>query len=162
MKHRKIKILLSVLFLLCTLMCSMNVLAADDRLGEVVDGSLLTDDSESEGITQSLLRGAFLNYGSGAISNPSGKKVSISGQTVCYRTCDKVKVTLHLQRLVGNTWSTLYTLGTKTATNTYFVSNSNSYTVTGGYYYRVYGSHIAFDGDDSEATASFTNGIWIE
>lgn len=162
MKCRRIKVLLSVLFLLCTLISSMNVLAADDRLGEVVDGSLLTEASEIEGMTQSLLRGTFLSYGSGTISNPTGRKVNISGQTVCYRDCDKVKVTLHLQRLVGNTWATVATLGPKTATDAHIVSTSNSYTVSGGYYYRVYGGHTAIDDGSTESVVSFTDGIWIE
>lgn len=162
MKCRKIKILLSVLLLLCVSISSISVLAADERVGEIVDGSLLTENSGSESIVNSALRGVFLSYGTGTISNPSGRTVSVDGRTVCYTTCDKVKVTLHLQKLVGNSWSTIATVGPKTATNAYTVSASNSYTVTGGYYYRVKGAHTAIDDGSTETVTSFTDGIWIE
>lgn len=161
MKRKKMRILLSIFLLLCTLLSSMDAMAADERLGEVVGGSLLTEDVESEGIAHSRLRGAFLSYGTGGIANSGNKRVSISGRTVCYSTCDKVKVTVHLQRLVGNSWVTIATLGPKTATNTYTVSASNTYKVTGGYYYRVSGGHVAFKDGGNEAVASFSNGIWI-
>lgn len=161
MRQKKIKILLSIFLLLCTLLNSVNVFAADERLGEVVDGSLLTDDSESEVFKNTVSRGAFLNYGSGTIANNGNRRVSISGQTLCYSICDKVKVTVHLQRLVGNSWVNVSTLGPKTATNASYVSTSNSYSVTGGYYYRVAGSHVAIDNGSTETVASFTDGIWI-
>ena len=161
MKYKKIKICVTLFLILCTLFSSINVLAADERLGETIDGSMLTENLESESIIYSVRRGTFLSYGTGGITNDGNRRVSISGRTVCYSTCDKVKVTLYLQRLSGSSWVTVATLGPKTATNTYTVSASNSYTVTGGYYYRVYGSHIAFDGGTSEAVASVTDGIWI-
>lgn len=162
MKQKRIKIMMSVLLLLCTLFYSMNVLAADNQLGNIIDGSLLTEDLESTGITQSVARGAFLSYGSGTIANNGNRSVSISGQTVCYSTCDKVKVTLHLQRLVGNSWVNVATYGPITATNSSYVSASKSYSVTGGYYYRVKGGHVAIEGGSNEAVTSFTNGVWIE
>lgn len=161
MRYKKIKMFLSIFLLLCALFGSMNVLAADDRVGEIVDGSLLTEDSESTGTAYSRTRGAFLNYGSGGLSNPSGRTVSVSGRTVCYSNCDKVRVTLYLQRLVGSSWVTVATLGPKTATNTYTVSASNSYTVKGGYYYRVSGGHVAIDDGSTESVVSVTNGLWI-
>lgn len=161
MKKRKCSVLLFLVLLVCLSFSSMNALAADERLGEVVDGSLLPDNVADESTIYSVRRGAFLNYGTGGITNDGNRQVSVSGQTVCYSICDKVKVTVHLQRLVGDSWVNVTTLGPKTAQNTSYVSTSNSYKVTGGYYYRVKGSHVAIDGGNTENVTSFTNGIWI-
>ena len=144
---------------------SISVQAADDRLGTIVDGSLLTEESVVEGFSRpldSLERGTYLSNGNGRLSNKGNHIVNVYGSTSCKKTCDQVKVTLHLQRLVGNSWVTIYTLGPKVATNTYFVSNSRNYTVAGGYYYRVSGSHTAIKGSTAESTASYTNGLWID
>lgn len=161
MKRKRKITVLSLLLLLCVVFGSVSVSAADDRLGEIVDGSVLTDDAESTGMYQAVARWSYLSCGTGTISH-TGTKVSVAGTTSCFVTCDKVKVAVYLQRLVGNSWVNVYTLGPKTATNTYYVSNSTSYTVTGGYYYRVSGSHVAIKDGSSEATASCTNGVWVE
>ena len=50
----------------------------------------------------------------------------------------------------------------KTATNTAYISNSKNYTIKGGYYYRVSGSHTAKKGSTTESTASYTDGLWID
>ena len=144
---------------------SISVQAADDRLGTTVDGSLLTEESVVEGFSRpldSLERGTYLSNGNGRLSNKGNHIVNVYGSTSCKKTCDQVKVTLHLQRLVGNSWVTIYTLGPKVATNTYFVSNSKNYTITGGYYYRIKGSHTAIKGSTTESTASYTDGLWID
>lgn len=160
MKRKCLGYLVAVLF--CCLFAMMTVNAADERLGTVVDGSLLTEGTEVEGFTERIARGTYLSYGIGRLSNNGNHNVNVSGNTSCNRTSDVVKVTLHLQRLVGNTWTTVYTLGPKTATNAVYVSNSKNYTITGGYYYRVKGSHSAKKGSTTEVTASYTDGLWIK
>ena len=89
-------------------------------------------------------------------------KLNVFGNTTCNKICDEVKVTLHLQRLEGNSWATIYTLGPKVAKNTNYVSNSKNYTIKGGYYYRIKGSHTAIKGSTAESTASYTDGLWIK
>lgn len=151
-----------MLFLLiCMIMSSITVAAADERLGTVVDGSLLTDGTEATGNTQTLARGTYLSYGTGTLNITGTRSVNVSGSTSCYKTCDKVKVTLYLERLVGDKWVNVSTVPTKTAYNVSYVSNSKAYSVTGGYYYRVQGSHVAIKGSTSEATASYTDGVWV-
>ena len=128
---------------------SISVQAADDRLGTTVDGSLLTEESVVEGFSRpldSLERGTYLSNGNGRLSNKGNHSVNVYGST----------------SLVGNSWVTIYTLGPKVATNTYFVSNSKNYTVAGGYYYRIKGSHTAIKGSTTESTASYTDGLWIK
>ena len=80
---------------------------------------------------------------------------------MCYKTCDQVKVTLYLQRLVSGTWSTVTTLDTKVAYNTNYVSKSKDVSVTGGYYKPILGSHVAVKGKTTETTTSTTSGMWV-
>lgn len=151
-----------LMFLLgCLLLQSVSAAAADDRLGTVVDGSLLTDGTEVKGIAQPIARGTYLGVGWGFLTINSGRNVNVSGTTSCNRTSDEVKVTLHLQELSGGGWWTVRTLGPKVAYNTNFVSASRDYNVTGGHYYRVMGTHTAIKGSTVESTASYTDGIWI-
>ena len=155
------KIFVLTLIFTCILSNIVSVEAADEKLGTVVDGSVLTDKTEVSGNTLSLARGTYLGYGSATLTNKGNKVLNVSGFTSCYQTCDQVKVTLHLQRLVKGTWTTVTTLDTKIAYNTNYVSNSQNVTVTGGYYYRISGSHVAVKGKKVEATGSSTDGMWV-
>ena len=159
-KAKKYGVLFFSLFLL---MGVLHVKAADERLGTIVDGSRLVEGTEVTGSTEELIaRGTYLASGNGKLTKKGNGYVNVAGSTSCNRVSDEVKVTLHLQRLVGNTWTNVYTLGPKTAKNTSYVSNSKNYTITGGYYYRVSGSHSAKKGSTVEATASYTDGLWID
>jgi hypothetical protein len=140
---------------------ALNVRAADDRLGTVVDGSVLTDQLEAESIVYPLMRGSYLSSGSGALKIAGTGKVTISGNTCAYQTVDEVNVTLYLQRLEDGYWEHVKTLGTKRAYNTNYVSNSATYTVTRGYYYRVTGAHVAIQDKASDAISSATDGIYV-
>lgn len=159
----KIKKVFIVALFLSLVVGMFDVKAADERLGTVIDGSLLVEGTSVTGSTEnSLARGKYLVCGDGKLALKGTRYVCMSGSTTCNQTCNEVKVTLHLQRLVGNTWTTVYTLGPKIATNAAYVSNSKNYTITGGYYYRVRGSHTAKKGKTTETTASYTNGLWID
>lgn len=147
---------------ICMIASSMTVMAADERLGTVVGGSLLTDGTEAIVKPPFQTRGTYLAYGTGSLYINGYRRVSITGATNCYRVCDKVKVVLYLERLVGNNWVNVAIVPTKTAYNTNYVSNSNSYSVAGGYYYRMSGGHVAIKGDITESTLSYTDGIWVD
>lgn len=149
------------LLLFCVIMGSIYVSAADELLGTVVDGSLLTNETEAESIVYPRARGSFLSSGTEYISIAGPRSVTVSGSTTAYMTVDKVRVTLYLQRLENGSWEHVTTLGPKTAYNDYYVSNSNTYSVKGGYYYRVYGGHTAIKGGSPESLTSFTNGVWV-
>lgn len=159
---KRYRIITVMLMLVCLVMSNLQVMAADDRLGTVVDGSLLTEDSTAEGIAYPKARGLYLSSGTGRLTIQSSRTVCMSGSTNAYQSVDEIKVTLMLQRLEGNSWATVATLGPKTAYNTYTVSNSKTYSVTGGYYYRVKGSHVVNEGSTSEAVASCSSAIWVE
>ncbi len=153
---------LTVLLMFCLAISCITVSAADERLGTVVDGSLLTDDTDAESVVYPLARGVFLADGLGRLTITGSRTLCMAGSTTCYSTVDQVNVTLFLQRLEGNSWVNVQTPPTKSAYNTYYVSNSKTYSVSGGYYYRIYGSHSAYEGNTSEALSSCTNGLWVD
>lgn len=154
--------LLRVLFLVVSIMTSsISTYAADERLGTIVDGSLLTDKTEVELHEAPRAKGTYLANGSGTLSILDTRYVNAFGCTSCYRTCDEVKVTIHIQRLVGNSWSSIAISGPTTAYNTYYVDKSQDYRLVGGSYYRLYGTHTAIKDDKFETVVSYTDGIWI-
>ena len=150
-----------MILLSCFLLQSITVVAADDQLGTIVDGSLLTNGTEVKGIAQPIARGTYLGMGWGVLTINSGRNVNVSGTTTCNRTSDEVKVTLHLQRLKNGSWGTVQTLGTVVAYNTHIVSASKNYNVDGGYYYRVSGTHTAIKGKTVETLTSHSDALWI-
>lgn len=160
---KRIKRILVLLSVVCAMMSSISVYAADERLGTVVDGSLLTDKTEVELHEAPRARGTYLASGSGSLSLKDTRYVNAFGCTSCYRISDQVKVTLYLQRLTSNNnWSTICRLGPKTAYNTSYVSNSQNYRLVGGSYYRIYGTHTAINDDKFESVASYTDGMWVD
>lgn len=160
--RKRLKMVIMLVMVCCMLFGSISVSAADELLGTVVDGSLLTDSTEVHYTVTPKARGVYLADGEGNLSLAAYRTLSMFGSTSCYQYVDKVKVTLYLQRLENGTWTTVSTLGPRTAYNDYYVSNSNSYSVAGGYYYRVYGGHSAIEGSKSEALTSYSDGFWVE
>lgn len=151
----------SMLFVFGLTLTALPVCAADELLGTVVDGSLLTDDSYAEGQTYLKQRGSILSHGSGSVSIEGTRKVGLYGSTTAHKTVDQVQVTMFLQRLESGSWEHYLTMGPKIKYNSNFVSNSNTYSVTGGYYYRAYGSHTAINGSTVESAASSSDGVWV-
>lgn len=160
MKQLK-KLVLPLLLMCCFLMSTLQVAAADELLGTVVDGSVLTDESEAESIVYPRQRGSYLSSGSGRVTIAGTGSVTVSGSTSAYQTVDTIKVTLYLQRLENGQWVHVTTLGPRAKYNTNYVSNSKTYSVARGYYYRVYGGHTVIENGSSEALTSYTNGVWV-
>ena len=159
---KQLKKLVLPLMLMCSfLMSTLQVAAADELLGTVVDGSVLTDGSEAESVVYPRQRGSYISSGSGRVTIAGTGSVTVSGSTTAYQNVDKIKVTLYLQRLVNGSWVHVTTLGPKTNYNTNYVSNSKTYSVARGYYYRVYGGHTVIENGSSEALTSYTNGVWV-
>lgn len=160
--RKRSKMVIMLVMVYCMLFGSVPVSAADELLGTVVDGSLLTDDTEVSYTVTPKARGTYLSNGTGGLTLTAYRTLYMYGDTSCYQSVDKVKVTLYLQRLENGKWTTVSTLGPKTAYNNYYVSTNNSYSVAGGYYYRVYGGHSAIEGSKTEALTSYSSGFWVE
>lgn len=159
--RKRIQLFLVPVMLLVCFMASM-VLVSAESTETVVDGSKLTHELQAEGIAYPVLRGKYFNNGGGNITVTGYRQVMITGDTVARQNVDSVKVTIHLQRLEGGSWVTIASYGPTVKYNTYFVSASRTYSVTGGYYYRMTGSHTVIENGEFESAASATDGIWVD
>jgi hypothetical protein len=148
-----------------------KVLAADDDLGKIVDGSLLTEDEESTGYVDEdsiiyvgdegdddgiSLYGTYLLDGRSAIANAGNGKITATGVTTAHKST-KLKMTVVVQRYSGTTWDYI-TSWTATKSSGTYLSSSKTLSVTKGYYYRVRCSHSA----GGESGYSYTDGIKIK
>ena len=81
---------------------SVNVQAdALDYLGTTIDGSVLTNDTESIGNYQSVARSTYLHQGFVRITNNGNGYIGIFGGTECNVTCSTVKLNIYLERSSG-------------------------------------------------------------
>lgn len=155
------KVAVSLFLLFCLGLGTLHAAAADELLGTVVDGSVLTDKTEVGDTVYARERGAYFSSGSGHLIIAGTGSVQVSGSTNAYQNVDEIKVTLRLQRLVNGSWTTVATLGPTTKYNTYYVSSSKTYSVARGYYYRVKGSHSVKEGSKTESASSATDAVWV-
>ena len=147
------------------LMLSLNpkeVYAEEPQyLGQVIDGSVLTEDTEAEDLQQIRLRNSYLAEGFIKIVNNGNGIVGIGGSTSCFVTCDTVKLNLYLERSKGDTGFYSYKSFEYTAYNTNLLGKSLNYVVEKGYYYRLRGYHYASKNGVGENLISVTDGIYI-
>lgn len=161
MKKLILRVAVGLAMLFCVNLVGTKVEAAGPRDGEIVDGSLLTSDLEASDSFENVQRGAFLAMGMSMISNKGNGLIYIGGETYCFKTSDRVKMYLYLERLVGDDWEPVLQKP-KTENDTYFVGNGVSLVVEEGTYYRVRGSHVAIYQSDSESCYTVTNGLYID
>ena len=134
--------------------------AAEATYPMVLHTYITTEDFASdEWITAQ--KGAYLLNGTSTIAKPDSTHINISGFTNATQTCDKVRLTLSVER------SKSYATGYSTY-KTYVYSADNAYqlakavsniSVEKGYYYRVYGVHSVQEGSTIETTNSVTDPI---
>ena len=106
-------------------------------------------------------RGTYLSNGMSSITREDSTHINISGATNATRSCDKVILTLYVER------STSYATGYGTY-KTYHYTAEDVYSlakeisnikVDKGYYYRVKGVHSVTEGSVTETTNSVTDPI---
>lgn len=119
-----------------------------------------TEDSASDDWSVDQ-RGAYLGNGTSSITREDSTHINISGSTNATKVCDKVILTLYVER------STSYATGYSTY-KTYHYSDEDVYSlvkgisnisVDRGYYYRVKGVHSVTHNGTTETTNSVTNPI---
>lgn len=157
------KVLLAAFALILTLGVTKESAYAEtpDHLGEMLDGSKLTEEQEAEDTVTPRLRSSFLAQGFVKIVNNGNGVVGIGGSTDCFVTCDVVKLNLYLERSKGDSNFSSYKSFTYVAYNENFLGHSMNYAVEKGYYYRLRGYHYASKGGQAENLISRTNGIYI-
>ncbi|MCD8396451.1 MAG: DUF6147 family protein [Lachnospiraceae bacterium] len=160
---KKIRKFSMAVFLLCMMFGTLHAFAADELLGTVVDGSLLTEETEVTAMAYPKARWTYLSDGTGTLAVTGTRTVRLSGSTTAVQSVDVIYVNMYLQRLVNGTWCTYY-IGTRaTEYNDYFAYiTETGLSVEGGYYYRAKGSHVINENGTIESISSYTDGIWID
>ena len=147
-------------FLLFTTCISSNAFAAETTYPKVSHVYTVEDDYAADDWSVDQ-RGAYLLDGRSSITRTSNSLISISGSTKATQVCDKVRLTLYVER------STSYSTGYSTY-RSYSYSVDNDYDlskaisnipVERGYYYRVVGVHSVTEGSTTETTNSVTDPI---
>ncbi len=159
---KKGRTIVATVLLLCMIFGTLHSYAADELLGTVVDGSLLTEETEVESIVYPKARYSYLASGTGSLKLTGTRTVLMVGATTALQSVDKIQVYTYLQRLKNGTWVNFYSGTPGIKYNAYYVSTSDTITVEGGYYYRTRGAHSAKEGSTTESMSSYTNGMWID
>lgn len=174
---KKRKNVLTALLLAVSMVLGLSpipkVMAADDDLGKIIDGSMLTENEESIGeIDQDTIiyvgnddddnenvgivpYGTYLLTGSSKISNAGNGKIIASGETSAHKKTS-LKVVVTVDRYSGGTWNYI-TSWSATKSNATTLMTTKTLSVTKGYFYRVRCSHAA----GGETGYSYTDGIKI-
>ena len=141
---------------------SVNVQAdALDYLGNTIDGSVLTNETESIGNYQSVARSTYLHQGFVRITNNGNGYIGIGGGTECNVTCGTVKLNIYLERSTGSGSFYSYKKWENVDYNTDSLFMSKEIEVEKGYYYRLRGYHSCTKSGVTENGGSSTNGIYI-
>ncbi len=160
---KRIKMIISILMALILVFTSgLTSVKADamEDMGKIVDGSLLTDQNESEDISFSLAKGTDLYQGRAKISALSSNKINAFGMTAAYHDCDDIDLYLFIEQYKNGSWST-YDIYQYTGHNISVLSKSVNLQVESGYYYRLRGYHRTYNDGRQESTSTTTNGIYI-
>ena len=162
-KKKRILSLMVVMSMIFSLSMGLktNVKAAKNI--KKVDGSYLTNEEYSEGRTSNNERGVHLMDGECSITNAGIGRIYAYAGTTANHKVDRVIVFIYVERYLEdvNAWGHV-DAWSEEVTDDYYVATSKSLEVEPGYYYRVRAEHIVFVGDESEETASATNGIFVD
>ena len=163
-KNRILTVLAMFSFFICiTLTPQTNAKAAFSNEKQV-DGSYLTSDSFSMGKTSNeLTKGVHLMDGECSITNAGIGRIYTYAATTANHKVDYALVIIYVERYLEdvNAWGHV-DAWSEEVTDDYYVATSKSLEVEPGYYYRVRAEHIVFVGDESEETASATDGIFVD
>lgn len=133
----------------------------EPEVGDIVDGSILTDKNTSEITLYNPARGNILNRGVARVSEIGSGQINAYGAVMGSVTCDKLRLEMTIQRLVGGSWANVKSYS-DVVYNSSLLSKSYNYSVTKGYYYRVKAACIATKGGTTETQMPITDGIWID
>ncbi|HIZ74458.1 MAG TPA: hypothetical protein H9723_04340 [Candidatus Mediterraneibacter stercoravium] len=163
MKKRILSFLGSMAILVSAFSTSaMNVDASDIDLKKV-DGSYLTTEDYSKGVSSDRTRGQHMMDGECSISKAGTKRVYCYGATTANHEVDYLAVIVYVDQYIEekDAWSQVDWWMVEKE-NDFFVNTGKSITVDKGYYYRVHADHFVREGDDPiEETFSFTDGILV-
>lgn len=164
MKKRILSIVCSAAVLVTLAMTSVVRVEASEPEMKMVDGSYLTDEETSTGVTPPpLTRGYYLMTGECTISRAGLTRVYAYASTTANREVDYMATIVYVEQYdeEADAWGQVAWWMVEDHDD-YFLSTAKSVTVDRGYYYRVRANHIAgasaYDYDES---ASVTNGVFL-
>lgn len=173
MRKRKWRKLLLGMMAGALLLLQMTMPVFADDMGTFVDGSWLTEESES--ITEDLFDftietenentpvpyASYLYGGTASISNAGDGKVTMYADTKAATACDTVKVDIYLQYYHNGSWNYVNNFN-YTVKNASYIARSRTVSVTKGRYYRIKCYHAITKNGVKENCTSVTNGIKID
>lgn len=155
-------LLLCAMFVLMMSLNTVNAYAGTlDYLGNTIDGSELTNETESIGNYQSVARSTYLHQGFVRITNNGNGYIGITGGTECNVSCNVVKLNVYLERSSGPEDFYSYKKWENVDYNTNSLYFSTQIKVEKGYYYRLRGYHSCTKNGTIENGGSRTDGIYI-
>lgn len=155
MRKMKVKSIGCILMLvLCMFAVSFNVHAEENR--KQIDGSYLTDESESIGYDTKITRGEDLLAGYSKCVRLANGNLYVGGTTIACQPVKKIGLAVTVERAKKDdtSWKG-YDGWILHEENTDRISLGKELKVEDGYYYRVSCIHSAND----DVSSSFTNGV---
>ena len=161
MKKKTISISCIIMLMVCMLGVTLNVSANEDL--PQVDGSYLTNETESVGYDTKITRGDDLLTGYSKIAIRPNGSLYVGGSTIAAHTVDRIGVGVVVERCQGedDSWD-VYSLDFVWSE---FRENADMLSTwreienpEGGYYYRVTCVHSA----GNDMSSSFTDGLYVE
>lgn len=155
MRKMKVKSIGCILMLVfCMFVVSFDTCAEEGR--KQIDGSYLTDESESIGYDTKITRGEDLLAGYSKCVKLSNGNLYVGGTTIACHTVERIGLAVVVERAKESdtSWEG-YESWIVREENTDRIASSKELKVENGYYYRVKCIHSAND----DVSDSFTNGV---
>lgn len=137
-------------------MATTTVQASTMEMDLVDYESEFVDESESTVEIYSRTRGIYLSRGNATITNPGIGYVGAGASTYATMIVPSISVSACLQVYTNSKWTTVATFSAS-STNSAYAGVDKLYSVSRGYYYRVYSVHTAY----GETNFGATSGIYI-
>lgn len=134
-----------------------------DELGQVVDGSLLTNNPHVEDSATPRERGSLLGYIRSSLDTLKEKPgvLEIKGETGATVVADHLYLGLILEQKMGGEWFEYCrwnVIGEKIIT----IEKKIEVPVEQGYYYRLRGIHTVTLANDEQSMQTVTDATWVE
>ena len=173
-KRKQRKWWLGICCTIAMLVVTAMPVLADAEDAWLVDGSRLTNDTESicEGLfeytvepeKESLMipfAARYLMGGTAQITNAGGGKVTVTANTKARVVCDKVELDIYLQYYKDGSWVHVNNWN-YSVKNKGYLSAERTVSVTKGRYYRIRCYHAITKNGIKESSSTATNGIPIK
>jgi hypothetical protein len=157
----KLLLMFSVVFL--SILAPTMVARAEnmeDYVGQVIDGSGFSTDTEVIDTYYTRVRGTYLMSGTARLTNQGNGKILVTGITLAYQSVNTIYANIMYDKMVDGSWiyqGTCYF----SASSTSSVDKSEERSVSRGYYYRARGSHGITYGSVTETCGTKTDGVFV-